>query len=176
MNDGIKIPADVQARINQTVRQQQQDDKIGLTAATTATPGPLRDVWAAVPGITVGPFSVRRFTDRDFIWLAQLGHPLKSFSAVVDKSYDFNPSGEHAHQLCWLLATSKEDVKAAFKQGVDVAKEAAASVVGDLDIHGIGALMGAVVKQLTVYSSTHLEYEPANPKGDEHSGPPSLPS
>ena len=162
----IIIPKSVQDGVAATLAAQAGDDKAGMQAATAALPGPMRDVFSPAPDIIVSDtphqrISVRRFVDRDFVFLSALGHPLNRFSSFADRSYSFEPSGELAWQLCWLLTRPVADIKAAFKTiGAEGIKEAAADEFGELPIFGIGKIMEAIAKQMTIYASAHLEYEP----------------
>ena len=137
-----------------------------------ALPGPMLDIFSPAPDIEVGPYLVRRFVDRDFVFLAAMGHPLNRFTALHDGSYTFEPTGELAWQLCWLMTRPIAEVKESFKQGVNVVKEQAADEFGGMVIFAIGKLMEAVAKQMNVYASAHLEYEPKPVEG-EQGGPPS---
>jgi hypothetical protein len=173
-NEPIALPPEIQAAISKTVEQQAAQDAVGLKAATTALPGPLRDVFAPAPDLKVNEqFTVRRFVDRDFVFLAALGHPLNRFTAMADGSYKFEPSGELAWQLCWLLTRPVADIKAAFKAGgAENVKELAADVFGELGIHAISKVMETIARQMTIYASAHLEYEPVSTEG-ENRNPPS---
>lgn len=165
----IKIPAHIEAQIEETVRQQAAEDNLGMLAAQAATPGITRNVWEPAPDIEVGPYKVRRFRDGDFILLAQMKHPLERFSALSDGSYGFEPSGVLAHQLCWLMTRPVAAARDALKVGVDVAKEMATDEFGDLPLFAIGDLMKAIAKQMEIYAAAHIA---TKPKGDEKSGPP----
>ena len=106
------------------------------------------------PDIKVGPYTVRRFVDRDFLFLSKLGHPLKRFVAMADNSYNFEPSGEQAWQICYILTRPIAETKALFKSGgPEAVKEAAADTFGELPIFAIGMVMAAVCKQMTLYAS-----------------------
>ena len=155
----ITIPPEIQAKVAETQRQQAAEDAIGMNAATTALPGPTRDIYAVVPNITAGPFSVRRFVDRDFIFLAMLDHPLNRFTAMADGSYTLEPTGPLAWQLFWLLTRPVSEVKEQFKHGAESVKEAAADTFGELQLYALADLLTAAAKQMTIYASAHLEYE-----------------
>src|SRR5580692_7653803 len=106
-----------------TQAAQAQEDQAGAEAASEATPGQMREAFSAVPDIKVGPFTVRRFRDGDFISLEHLGHPMKNFRSVTDESYKFEPSGMDAWTLCWVMTRPAKEVKEALATGgVDVAK------------------------------------------------------
>jgi hypothetical protein len=131
-------------------------------AALLLTPSPVeaRDLFAPVPDIEVGPFKVRRFVDRDFVFLANIGHPLNCFTALAERKYNFVPTGELAWQLCWLLTRPVAEVKAQFKRGPDAVKEAAADEFGVLPIFAIAKLMAAIARQVAIYtSSVKLNFE-----------------
>lgn len=164
-------PDEANRKIAETQLRQKDEDTKGMAAATSALPGPMRDVFALAPDITVGPYLVRRFVDRDFIFLTQLGHPVNRFSALADGSYKFEPTGELAWQLCWLMTQKIQDIKEKFKHGVDAVKEAAADDFGDRPIFAIDMVMRAIAKQMNIYGSAHLEYEPS--VEGEQSPPPS---
>jgi len=168
----IKIPADILAKIDQTVRQQAAEDALGAEAARAALPGPTRDIWSPSPDITVGIYKVRRFVDRDFMLLDAIGHPLKSFSAMSDGSYDYIPSGPLAHQLCWLMTHPIQECKQAVKGGVDKFKEDASDQFGELPLQAIAAIMTAIAEQMSLYAAAHINYKA---KEGEHGSPPSSP-
>lgn len=170
----IVIPPHIQAAIAKTIEGQKAEDAIGLAAATTALPGALRDVWTPAPDISVGKYSVRRFVDRDFMHLSFFGHPLNRFTALADGSYKFEPSGELAWQLCWLLTRPNADVKSAFKIGVENAKNLADAEFGEFGIFALAEIMGAIAKQMEIYASAHLDMKPNNPEGKDDASPPSL--
>lgn len=160
MNELPKITPEIQKKIDATQAQQRKDDEVGLQAATSALPGPLRAAFSSIPEIKVGPFTVRRFVDGDFITLSELGHPLSSFAAAAEATYKFEPTGEQSWQMCWLMTRPRSEVKAKMKHGIEVAKEDASNVIGDeLTPLEIGALLEAVVKQMLVYSGAHLQLE-----------------
>ncbi len=119
-----------------------------------AIPEESRDVFAPAPDIEAGPFKVRRFVDRDFMFLSALGHPLNSFAALAEGSYAFEPTGELAWQLCWLLTRPIAEIKEQFMQGAASVKEAADNEFGELPIYAIGMVMEAIVKQMTIYASS----------------------
>lgn len=163
----IVIPAKVEEAIAQTLEQQAAADKVGLDAAGAALPGPLRDVFSPAPDIKVGKWNVRRFVDRDFVFLSQIGHPLKRFTAMADGSYDFEPSGELAWHLCYICTHSIADIKALFKSGgPDAVKEAAADMFGEQPLFAIGKVMEAIAKQMTLYASAHQEVVAKKAEGE----------
>lgn len=171
------IPPEIEAKIAATVEAQKGEDKVGNIAVTAATPGPVRDIWAPVPSVTVGPFTVRRFVDRDFILLDALDHPLKSLSALADAAYDFEPSGRLAWVLCWLMTRPVAEARAVFSQGGRAAAEAQAEeTFGELDVPQIAALLKGIAKQLGVYASAHLDLKDAEVEGEKCPNPPSSPA
>lgn len=154
-------PQEAQKKIAATQKQQQADDLIGMKATTATLPGPLRDVFSPSPEIKVGPYSVRRFVDGDFVSLAATGHPLNHISAIADGSYKFIPTGKDCWILLWILTRPRKESKELFKTGGrEGVEEAASDEFGDLPIGALNELMIAVLKQINLYGETHLEYEP----------------
>lgn len=173
MNDLPKITPDLQAKIASTQAEQRKADEIGGQAATEALPGPLRQAFSSVPAIVVGPFSVRRFVDGDFITLSEIGHPLSSFERAMNGSYKGEPVGEHAWQICWLMTRPRADVRAAMKNGAAFAKEEAAKLFGDeFTPIELAEIMQAIIKQMLIYSGAHLQLEQKTE--GENSSPPRL--
>ena len=170
----LQLSPEIEARIAETQAQQNATDAVSMAAATAALPGPLRDVFAPAPDIKVtDTISVRRFVDRDFMFLSALDHPLNRFTAMADGSYTFEPSGPLAWQLCWLLTRPAAATKALIKTGgIEAVKEAAEEQFGELPIFAIGKVMEAIAKQMTIYASAHLQYQP-NATGEGESSPPS---
>ena len=167
------IPASVQAKIVETQKQQAEDDKLGMEAATSTLPGPLKDVWALVPDIQVGPFKVRRFVDGDFIRLAAFDHKLNSFSAVSAWLENPEPSGKEAWLLNWMLTRPTKEVKEAIKSGPEKVREQAEEVFSELGGMQLALIMRAIVEQLAVYLGTRVEYKPAV-EGEGDASPPPL--
>jgi hypothetical protein len=164
-------PQEAQAAIGMTVKKQQADDKIGLQAATAALPGPLKDVWALVPDIQVGPFKVRRFVDGDFIRLAAFDHKLNSFTAVSAWLENPEPSGKEAWLLNWMLTRPTMEVKDAIKAGPEKVRELAENEFSELSGMQLALIMRAIVEQLATYLGTHIEYKPAT-EGEADASPP----
>lgn len=163
--------SEADAAIAATVAKQAAEDRIGMQAATAALPGPLADVFSPAPDIKVGPFSVRRFVDGDFVALSALGHPLSRFTALADGDYKMEPTGEQCWQLCWLLTRSRADAKEVFRSGgITGAKDQASDIFGDLPVMALGKIMEAIAKQMIIYASAHLAFE-ANATEGEHSAP-----
>ena len=168
------IAPEIEAKIAATVEAQKADDGVGNIAVTAAVPGPVRDIWAPKPSIAVGPFTVRRFVDRDFIILDALQHPLKSLSALADQTYNFEPSGREAWDICWLMTRPVAEVKEVFRTGGrESAQSMAEETFGDLDVPQIAALLAAVARQLGIYASAHIELKDNEPEGENSPNPPS---
>jgi hypothetical protein len=172
MNPPIIIPAHIQAQIAKTQAEQAADDKIGLQAAGTTLPGPLLDIWAAVPDIIVGPFKVRRFVDGDFIRLSQLKHPLNSFSAIGAWLQDPQPSGEASWLLNWVMTHPMPEVKEKIKAGLEAVKESADTEFSELSGMQLALIMRAIVQQLSIYMGAKLEYEPVPTETAADASPP----
>jgi hypothetical protein len=171
----IIIPPAVQAKIAETQANQAADDQKGSAALTSALPGPLRDIFAPAPDIKAGKYNVRRFVDRDFMFLSQLGHPLNRFTAMADGSYNFEPSGPLAWQLCWLLTRPIAAAKDEFKKGADHVKELAEDEFGDNGVIAIAAFLTTIAKQMEIYAQGHLELKekPSPSPGGDEASPPS---
>ncbi len=164
---------EAQAAIGKTVKEQQADDEIGLQAATAALPGPLKDVWALAPDIEVGPFIVRRFVDGDFKRLAGFNHKLSSFSAVKEWMEKWDPLGEEAWLLDWMMTRPTKEVKESIKAGPDKVRELAEDEFGELTGVQLIEVMKAITEQLAVYLGTHIEFKPAV-EGEADASPPHL--
>jgi len=169
MNEAI--PPHIIAAMARQDAEQAKEDSAGIQAATATLPGPMLAMFSPSPSISVGPYSVRRFVDRDFILLSALDHPLKSVSEI--ESYPFHPTGEHAWQLCWLLTRDVKVAKLAFKNGVAAVKELASDEFGDYSFHEIAAITKAILEQIRIYGSARLDYKPASTGAEgENSSPP----
>ena len=164
---------EAEAKAALTQAAQAADDKAGNMALTATLPGPLLDVFSPAPDIKVGPFTVRRFVNRDFVMLSQLGHPLKRLSALADGSYNFDPSDEPAWQLCWLLTQPIEYAKDKMKD-VAAAKEDVATIFGEMTVQATTQVIKAIIRQLEVYASARVDFEPNETGGDEGKSPPPL--
>ena len=170
----IVINEEVLKGIAETQARQAEEDKDGLKAATSALPGPLKDVWALVPDIQEGPYKIRRFVDGDFVRLAAFGHKLSSFSAVGDWLQNPEPSGKDAWLLNWMMTRSTKQVKEAITTGPEKVIAAAEEEFSELSGIQLAMIMRAVVKQLSIYLGTRVEYKPAETAANgEVSSPPS---
>lgn len=154
----MNIPPEVQAKIDATQRAQAAEDAAGRQAAATPLPGPLRDVFALVPDIAVGPFKVRPFYDIDFEFLTALNHPLKDMMVEGKISDKFLPTGAMAWQLCWMMTRPVDEADAVFKKGVLEVNVAARAEFGKLQLPALAKLIEAVIRQMTIYWSPSLEY------------------
>lgn len=134
--------------------------------AGTRSPGPLREAWAPVPDIEVGPYKVRRFVDADFMRLARLGHPLNGLSAMW--TWMENPiiSGPVAYNIIWLMTTDVPTAKAAITAGVDGVKAAAEKKFSELGGSELTSLIVAIAFQLSRYMGARLDYEPKLREGE----------
>ena len=155
----IVIPPDLSARIASTQAKQAKDDQIGLTAAGTVLPGALREVFCEVPDIKVGPYNVRRFTDRDFIRLAKLGHPLNSFAAMQSWTESPTISGPEAYNIIWLMTRSIQTAKTDIDSDVAKVKADADNEFGELAGFELASLVRAIAFQLSRYMGARLDYE-----------------
>lgn len=166
----------IQAKIGETQRQQQQDDKAGMEAVTASLPGPLKDVWTIEPDIMVGPYKVRRFTDGDFIRLAAFDHKLRSLTAIDEWMKEFEPSGKDAWLICWMMTRSTKDVREAIKSGKEIVLQQAEEIFSELSAAQIASVLRAIVAQLFVFNGVRMEFKPATEdKGDESPPPSSQP-
>ncbi len=172
----IVIPPELQARIDATQAKQAAEDKIGLQAAGTTLPGPMADVWTVKPDIKEGPYTIRRFVDGDFIRLAQMGHPLDSFTAIGRWLENPNPSGPDAWVLNWMMTNPVSLVKEFLQgpNGVAVIRGQAEEDFSGLDGMQLAYIMRAIVKQIAVYIGGRVDYEPTPREGTDASPPPSL--
>ncbi len=174
MADKITLPPEVLAGIAATQAKQAADDKAGIEAATSTLPGPLKDVWALVPDIPVGPYKVRRLVDGDFVRLAAFGHKLSSFSAVAAWLETPEPSGKEAWLLNWMMTRSTQEVKAAITAGPDKVLAAAEAEFSELSGIQLAHIMRAIVEQLSIYLGTRVEYKAVEqPVDGVVSSPPS---
>jgi hypothetical protein len=169
----LNIPPEIAEKMRGTLATQAADDKAGLQAATSALPGPLKDVWALQPDIEEGPYKIRRFVDGDFIRLAAFGHKLNSFSAVGEWLEKPEPSGKDAWLLNWMMTRSTADVKLAIAAGPEKVIAAAEAEFSELSGMQLAMIMRAIVSQLAVYLGTRVEYKPAETAANgEAASPP----
>lgn len=169
----IKLTPELAAKIAETQAGQAADDKAGLQAATSALPGPLKDVWALQPDIKEGPYTIRRFVDGDFIRLAAFNHKLSSFSAVGEWLENPEPSGKDAWLLNWMMTRSTAAVKEAITAGPEKVIAAAEAEFSELSGMQLAMIMRAIVSQLAVYLGTRVEYKPAETAANgEAASPP----
>lgn len=144
-------------------------------AAATPLPGPTRDAFAIQDSITVGPYVVRPFVDRDFEILQRLEHPLHKMMMGADK--DYLPQGLAAWQLAYLMTNPVKEVKKLIREkGITGFNEAAEDAFEELQLAGLTQISEAVLKQMMVYWSPVLEYGAAKKEGEvaEVRGNPSL--
>lgn len=138
--------------------QKAQDEAEGQAAATPS-PGESRDVFATAPDIKVGPYSVRRFVDGDFVSLASIGHPLNGIKAIADEDagYKFVPTGKDCWTLCWIMTRPRKESKALLKSaGKEGVEDAASDEFGDLPIQALYNLMVAILKQINIYAENSI--------------------
>src|ERR1700676_3149653 len=155
----IEIPPDLRAKINATQAQQAEADKRGIEAAGAVLPGALREVFCDVPNIEVGPYKVRRFTDRDFIRLAKFAHPMNSFAAM--KEWAENPivSGPEAYSIIWLMTRSIDTARTEIDADVTKVKADAGNEFGEMAGLELATLIAAILHQLSRYMGARLDYE-----------------
>jgi hypothetical protein len=160
----ILSEAEIQERLKQEAKQQRIEDLAAPYASAAANPGPLRDVFAPQQNIKVGPYSVRPFYDVDFEYLQILDHPFQSFAVGnVEEMEKFVPRGLKGWQLLWLLTTPISEVEQAFNEddAVSLVNEMARNKFKHGQLAQFLLLYQAIVKQLTVYASAVVGYEPA---------------
>jgi hypothetical protein len=143
--------------------QEPQDE--AAEQAGTSSPGSIREVFAPVPDIEVGPYKVRRFVDADFMRLDQLGHPLNGLRAFWTWTENPTISGPDAYNIIWLMTTDVPTAKAAITAGVDTVKAAAEEKFCELGGPELASLVCAIAFQLSRYFGGRLDYEPLPGEG-----------
>jgi hypothetical protein len=153
---------EIELKIQETVRRQALEDAAGLESAATAFPGPLRDVFALDPDITVGMYRVRPCFDYDLRVLAQLNHPAYNLLLRGDEKSDFLPIGPEAAILAWMFTQPVQQLKAAMEHdGPAKCQKQADEMFEFVQPRVLGLLVQAVARQITVSTNARLEYGPA---------------
>lgn len=160
---------EMEAAIAAKVAEFKQLDGPAKRAAATALPGPLADAFALNPNIQVGPYSIRPFFDIDFEFLALLKHPLdEQFKDVMEGKEFVNrflPRGLPAWQAFWIMTHTVDETEALLMQpngeGIAELNFLAKKEFSRLPTKALSLLFEAVMKQVTISSSTAVEYGPA---------------
>ena len=132
----------------------QTEQSLVTQANSTPLPGPLRDVFAPVQEITVGPYKVRPMFDRDMEFLQFLDNPL--YGHFNDKKAEMIQfiQGQTAYELCYLFTHPFKEVKALFKSGGAAAvKQAAEDEFEEMPLAGHLEIVKAVMQQVEIYWS-----------------------
>lgn len=140
----------------------QQEQALVTQANATPLPGALRDAFAIVPEITVGPYKVRPIVDRDWEYLQSLDHPLH-------KHINGTPSigemitGKYAWQLCYMFTHPFPEIKALLKKnGLDGFKTAAENDFETLNLAQLIEITKAVMQQVEIYWEPVIGHVPAD--------------
>lgn len=170
----------VDKEINAKRLEHRAEDAVGLQAAADPTPGPMREVFGTVPDKQVGPFTFRRFVDRDFVSLGVLKHPLvqlklenvaRKAAGEIDKRFEevvteLAPTGPDAWRLYWLLTRPAREAAAKLKEGLDVIDGEAADQFGELQLPELNELFTVAIQQFNTYWSTAIGHAPASVEGE----------
>jgi len=137
-------------------------------ASAEALPGPVRTAFDPCQNIQVGPYSVRPCYDADIEYLSLLSHPLNEMRLQAQASGDGNvpnlyqPQGQPAWQLCYLLTTDIDEIDALFeKGGIEAFKKAAKKKMSRLQLSALVKLSEACIEQYGRFWLPVQEYGPA---------------
>lgn len=129
-------------------------------ANATPLPGPLKDAFAIVPDITVGPYKVRPFYDGDYDILTQLENPLAQFIGDTfskKESSGYMPRGQVCWEICYLFTIPIRQAWEEVEKGVF--KKNARDAFFESKLAALVEIHNAVMQQLSVYWSTTLGFE-----------------
>lgn len=165
-------PDPVLEQVRADRKQMAVEDQAARYALTEPLPGPLADAFAIVPGITVGPYTVRPFYDIDYEFLDLLKHPLYRLMQEqilgTQVKVEYFPMGLPAWQACWIMTHEpKEVLETLQKGGAELLNSEARATFGVLRIGALQALSTAIVKQIGIYWSTAIAYGPATEKNED---------
>lgn len=161
-----------ETEIAETVARQAREDAIGHRAAAEPLPGPLRDAFAIQPRIKVGPYNVRPVVDGDFETLALLEHPVYKIITFQEKDLEFQPRGQAAWELYWILTRSLDEVDAVLeKSGVAGLRAAAKKEFRALQLPALMELNKAFLAQVKTYWSTAISYGEKVAEGEQPPDP-----
>lgn len=151
-----------QLRSHPKLQKHRMESEAAAQAVATPLPGALKHAFAVTPEITVGPYKVRPFVDRDYEFLQQLGHPLHLHVFTDNKQ---NPvemiQGACGRQLCWMFTRPFKEVKAAFlEKGVDGVKTLADDTFEESNLDSMLALGQAIFQQLGIYWESVVAFQP----------------
>lgn len=141
----------------------QKDAKLTEQANSTPLPGPLRDAFALKESISVGPYQIRPFVDRDFEYLQLMDSPLHHQMKDRDGDIDLLPliRGQKAWDLCMLFTHPFKEIKSIIKSDNGQSKfhEMAGEEFDELDVDKMLAILKAVYRQLEIYWSPVISFK-----------------
>jgi hypothetical protein len=165
------------AALAQKLKEQAEEDAIGLRASATPLPGPTRKAFSIVPEIRVGDFKVRRFLDGDIDNLEGMDHPFGKLIVAVmagDKENEksFVPRGKWAWILCWMMTRDIDEVdKVIAEGGIKAVTEAASKEFRKSTFGDLSGVVQAVIEQFNVYCAPVIGYGPSDDKGEGENSP-----
>lgn len=143
-------------------------------AAATPMPGALREAFATVQDIKVGPYSFRPLTDWDVEVVQEQKHPLHEYFTQAfrgkEPNVEFPIRGPAVWWFLWLLSVPARQAYEAVRAGTD--KDAAREGFAMLAFLELQTCMEACMRQVGVYFGTVVAYEPAKVEGESPPPPP----
>lgn len=135
-------------------------------------PGAVRDAFAPMQDIEVGPYKVRPCYDGDIEYLSLFDHPLHEMrlraqaagSGEIENLYQ--PQGPMAWELCYLFTHSLDEIDALVEEGgLDALRKEAKKEFSRKRLAALVAISEAAIQQYGLYWQPVLSYG-ASESGD----------